>query len=323
MLAEHHPGGDRVVEHGSDPNRPLGGDDLHPLPLGDATGSRCLRVQLDLRVRSVPAQVGDLTMLGLAGVERLGAAEHEGKVAGEIGTRAGAQRRFSEGRDRRLADIEERLLVQLDPSGRRVEPGRNATVAGRRVLPVVRLQRKPDAGGFRAQLLEGHPTRLELVFPRGVDVAVEELLAQSQPYCQIEDDSDVGAGFTHKAHQRRPELHQRLGLLGDLEPDLQSLGLEGDGDREDDVGQLGGRAHEMVQMDVEVERPQRLPATCAVALGHGEVRPEAHQPAGTVCRGWSRCRAVRWSSCLTCARLGRFRSRQGARESRENGSAAT
>ena len=55
-----------------------------------ATCSLCpggcgLRVQLDERVGDVAAQVGDLAVLGLTEVQRLGAGEHERELAGQVG----------------------------------------------------------------------------------------------------------------------------------------------------------------------------------------------------------------------------------------------
>ncbi len=40
----------------------------------------------------------------------------------------------------------------------------------------------------------------------------------------------------------------------------------------------GGRGHERVEVDMEVERLQCIPASSTVAVGHEQVRSEAHEP---------------------------------------------
>ena len=78
---------------------------------------------------------------------------------------------------------------------------------------------------------------------------------------------------------RPPQLHERLGVLGDLEPDPQRLGLEGVA-TEDDVGRIRRRAEERVSVDHEIECRQRIAAAGAVGLGHHEVRAEIDERAG-------------------------------------------
>ena len=194
-----------------------------------------------------------------------------------------------------MSDVEECFGVQLDPSGGRGEPGGYTVAAGRRVLPVAGLERQADTRGGGAELFERDAARRELVLPAGVDVSVEELLAESEPGGEVEDDLDVRAGLTHGRHQRGAQLHQGLRLLRDLEADLQSLGLEGTGHRQHDVGLLGRRAHEEVEVDLEVECLQCVSAAGAVAVGHQQVRPEAHQPrvAGRDGLQARRCRSLR------------------------------
>ena len=94
--------------------------------------------------------------------------------------------------------------------------------------------------------------------PAGVDVAAEEVLAESQPGGEVEDDLDVRTRLADRRAARRAQLYQRLRLLRDLEADLQPLGLEGTGHGEHDVGLFRGRAHEHVEVDVEVERLQGI-----------------------------------------------------------------
>jgi hypothetical protein len=76
-------------------------------------------VQLDPGLREVAAEAGDLPVLGLAEVQRLVAREHEWELVGQLGLRSSARYRFGEGGERRLADVEEVLDVELDPPGAR------------------------------------------------------------------------------------------------------------------------------------------------------------------------------------------------------------
>ena len=66
----------------------------------------------------------------------------------------------------------------------------------------------------------------------------------------------------------------------DLEADLQRLALEGRGDRQHHVGQLGGGVHEQVGVGVEIERRQRLAPVQAVGMGHQHVGAEADHGRG-------------------------------------------
>ena len=50
---------------------------------------------------------------------------------------------------------------------------------------------------------------------------------EAEPGGELEDDLDVRTGFADRRDQRRAQLHERLGVLGDLEADLQPLGFEG------------------------------------------------------------------------------------------------
>ena len=76
------------------------------------------------------------------------------------------------------------------------------------------------------------------------------------------------------------QLHQRLGLLGDLEADLQPLRLEGARHREHDVGLFGGRAHEQVEVHVEVERLQRVAAAALSPWAISRLDPKLTSPRG-------------------------------------------
>ena len=62
-----------------------------------------------------------------------------------------------------------------------------------------------------------------------------------------------------------------------LEADLQGFALERRRHRQHDVGQRGGRRHEEIGVDVEVERRQRGAAAARIRVGEEQVGPEADQ----------------------------------------------
>ena len=107
--------------------------------------------------------------------------------------------------------------------------------------------------------------------PSGVDVAVPELRAQAEPARQREHDLEIRARLAARRLDRPPQLHERLGLLADLEPDPQPLDLERGRDGQDDIGQIRRRAQEHVGVDREVERRQRVPAAGAIGLRHHQI----------------------------------------------------
>ena len=85
-----------------------------------------------------------------------------------------------------------------------------------------------------------------------------------------------------RLHHAPSQLHERLRRRAHLEPDLEALPLERARDGQHDVRQLGGRVHEQVGMDVEVERGKRLAPTTHVGMGEEQVRAEPDQPADRV-----------------------------------------
>ena len=113
----------------------------------------------------------------------------------------------------------------------------------------------------------------------GLDVAVPEVVAETEAARQVEDDLRVGAGLAAGRDHRPSQLDERLRLRARLEADLERLPLEGGGDGQDDVGQLGGGVHEEVGVDIEVERRQRRATTEAVRVGEEEIGAEADQAA--------------------------------------------
>ena len=108
--------------------------------------------------------------------------------------------------------------------------------------------------------------------------------AEAEAGGEVEDDVGIRARFAGRRHDRRAKLDQRLRLLADLEADLQPLALEGRGDRQHHIGQLGGGVHEQVGMRVEVQRLERLAPMPAVGMGQQHVRAEADHGADGVRR---------------------------------------
>ena len=60
------------------------------------------------------------------------------------------------------------------------EPARRAAVTGSAYLRWRVVERHADTGRLGAELLERHAARRELVAPAGVDVAVQEVLAEPE-----------------------------------------------------------------------------------------------------------------------------------------------
>jgi hypothetical protein len=83
-----------------------------------------------------------------------------------------------------------------------------------------------------------------LVAVRGLDVAVPELRAEAKADGEVEDDVRIRTRLAGRRHDHLAKLDQRLRLRAYVEADLQPLALEGRGDRQHDIGQLGGRVHE-------------------------------------------------------------------------------
>ena len=108
--------------------------------------------------------------------------------------------------------------------------------------------------------------------------------AEAEAGGEVEDDVGIRARLAGRRHDRRAQLDQRLRLRADLEADLQRLALEGRGDRQHHVGQLGGRVHEQIGMGVEVQRLERLAPVSAVGMGQQHVGAEADHGAHGVGR---------------------------------------
>ena len=114
---------------------------------------------------------------------------------------------------------------------------------------------------------------------RGVDVAVPEVRAEAETPRQLEDDLGIGARLAARRDHRPPELNERLRRGAHLEAELEGFALERRRDGQHDVGELRGRIHEDVGVDVKVERRQRGAPTGDVGMRDQKVRAEADQSA--------------------------------------------
>src|SRR6266566_2655576 len=165
------------------------------------------------------------------------------------------------------------LGIQFDLACRRSETSGDAVLLLSE-LAVACLERHPYPAGVLAQCHERNAGWMESRAVSGLDVTVPEVGTQTKAACQVEDDLGIGTGLTTRLDHLRPQLHQRLGLGTPLEANLERLALEGAGNREHDVGQLGCWVHEQVGMDIEVERCQGLAPSSAVRVGEEQVGAE-------------------------------------------------
>ena len=127
------------------------------------------------------AQAGDLAVLGLTEEQRLGAREDQRVARCQVRPGERAERRLVVGRQRRVPMLAQRLGIQLDHAGGRLE-------AALFVLAVDRLQRQADSLWGSPQLVEADAAGRELMLPGRLDIAAEELLAQPQRDREVEDD---------------------------------------------------------------------------------------------------------------------------------------
>jgi hypothetical protein len=126
-------------------------------------------------------------------------------------------------------------------------------------------------------LLERHAARSELVAPGAVDVAVPEAVAEPEVRCEREDTcrSDRASPRGGTSGRRRCTSACAASLTSN--PIRRGLGLERARHGKHDVGLFGGGVQEQVGVDEEVERGERRPPACAVAVGHDQVRAEVDQ----------------------------------------------
>src|SRR6266567_6365270 len=172
--------------------------------------------------------------------------------------------------------LQQCLRVQFDLPCRRGETAGYAVLLLSE-LAVACLERHPYPARVLAQRHERNAGWVELRAVRGLDVTIPEVSTETKAARQVEDDLGIGTGLTTRLDHSRPQLHQRLRLCTHLEANLERLALEGAGNREHDVGQLGSWVHEQVGMDIEVERCQGLAPSLAVSIGDEQVGAEPDQ----------------------------------------------
>jgi hypothetical protein len=71
--------------------------------------------------------------------------------------------------------------------------------------------------------------RRQMMVERCVDIALPELIAETEADREVEHDVDVGPCLAARCDDGRSELHQLAGVLVDAKPDAQPLALPGAG----------------------------------------------------------------------------------------------
>src|SRR5690606_17093223 len=117
------------------------------------------------------------------------------------------------------------LGIDFGFSGWRCESGQRPVLFVRECA-IPSLQGNPHALRMFPQLLQRDPRGRQLISVAGIDIALPELSAQTQPARQIEDDLCVRSRLPNRLDDRTPELHQRLRLGADIEADLEALAFE-------------------------------------------------------------------------------------------------
>ena len=116
-----------------------------------------------------------------------------------------------------------------------------------------------------------------MIVERRVDIAVPELVAETETHRKIEDDVDIGACLAARRDDGQPQLHEFAGILVEAEADAQPLAFPGAGDRQHDIGEGGGRCQVQVGVDMEFEPLQRLGAARGVGMRQQQVEAEPDQ----------------------------------------------
>ena len=209
------------------------------------------------------------------------------RISGKRSARSGRETRT----DQRLLEVGQRRVAVLEqasrsrarscasawrsPSGRRPAPRRtcgSASGAARARRPgSARSASSDDAG------------RAELVAVGRLDVAVPEVVAETEAARPGRRRSRCPSAPRRAARPpRRRSCTSDCASALTSKPILSASLSKGAGDRQHDVGQLGGRVHEQVGVDIEVERRQRLAPAPAVGVGEEQIGAEADQAAHRV-----------------------------------------
>src|SRR6266568_6605602 len=172
--------------------------------------------------------------------------------------------------------LQQGLGIQFDLACRRSETSGDGVLLLSE-LAVACLERYAHPARVLAQRPERNTGWVESRAVSSLDITVPEVGTQTKTARQVEDDLGIGTSLLTRLDHPWPQLHQRLRLGTPLEANLERLALEGAGNREHDVGQLGSWVHEQVGMDIEVERCQGLAPSLAVSVGHEQVGAESDQ----------------------------------------------
>ena len=193
------------VEQRSRPHRACLRLDAHPVSRRDAAPRRGFRMQHDLRIHRAPAQTRQRAVLGLAEQRGLGAGQHK-----RVTIRVWSWWRYKF-RHRRIALRLQRLRPELHFARGCGEAARIAPRVRFGVLGVAGGERHADAPRLGPQGLQAQPAGRQLVTVGRLNIPVPEMLAQSKPDREIEDDVGVGPGRTRRRRDRLAELHQAIG----------------------------------------------------------------------------------------------------------------
>src|SRR5688500_18264738 len=164
-------------------------------------------MQFDLRVGREPAQCGQCAMLALAEPKGLCTGEGQRIAPSQLRPRPRTHQRLLELGKRWVPVVKQRFRVQLDLARRGVESTSDAVGHGRE-FSMLGFQPQADSAGGRAEALERHTARAELVAVGGIDVSVPEMVSQAEPSREVEDDLNVGARLTAWRDERLSKLNQ-------------------------------------------------------------------------------------------------------------------
>ena len=179
-------------------------------------------MELDLRVHRLPAQAGQAAVLRLAEQVVLGRREDQRVARGQVGPRPRADERLLELGERRVPVLEQRLGVELDLARRRVEADRRPRPAAPRTCGSGSRPGARTPSGWSRSSSRESPSGCRRT-RSGLDVAIPEVVAETEARREAEHDLGVGARLAGRVDDPGPELHERRGVLADLEADLEGL----------------------------------------------------------------------------------------------------
>ena len=156
------------------------------------------------------------------------------------------------------------------------------------IVDMARRRQAERRGGGMARVFLGSERALDrrivvkvLDLESAVSASAERFRREIKLVAQLQHPHIVPV-FTAGGDDGLTQLDQRLRLRAHLEADSEGLGLERAGDWKHDIGQLGGRVHEQIGVDVEVQSRQGFAPTPAIGVREQQVGAESHQSAHPV-----------------------------------------